>query len=138
MSGLEVDFFYLEKEHWVKHYKIRKFNSFKMCHSRKYPYSPPKSDWKLFAGGEGRWVLYNQNIQRNASSLIRISRGGGGGGGGRGPVLRKKSLPWWRYGYFLEQQNHYYLPQKVTIAPVDKTITDNTTLAIFTKTSLES
>ena len=39
--------------------------------------------------------------------------------------------------FSLKLHNHDYLPQKVTIAPVDKTITDITALAIFTKTSLE-
>ena len=69
----------------------------------------------------------------NPVSLAAISRGVSGGG-----EVCRKVPSMGRYVFSLKLHNHNYLPQKVTIAPVDKTIKDMTTLAIFTKTSLES
>ena len=62
-----------------------------MCSSRKYPYYPHRREMEI-PGGWG--VLKDPKLSRNVWNLIRIS------GGVRDSYM--KSLPWGRYGYFME------------------------------------
>ena len=59
---------------------------------------PPPQKGLEFPGTWGV-LLSPKNLKKCMKLIIGISRGGGGGG------LRKKSLPWERYGYFLELHN---------------------------------
>jgi len=66
-----------------------------LCSSRKYPYSPHRRDWNFLGGGgfcKTKKFIYKEMCE----ALLEFPEGWGGGG------LRKKSLPWGRYEYFLE------------------------------------
>ena len=66
----------------------------KMCSSRKYPYSPHRRDWN-FLGDGGFWKIKKYKEMYEAS--LEFPEGWGG--------VRKKSLLWGRYRYFLELHN---------------------------------
>ena len=65
-----------------------------MCSSRKYLYSPHRRDWN-FLGYGGFWKI--KKYKEMYEALLEFPEGWGG--------VRKKSLPWGRYGYFLELHN---------------------------------
>ena len=67
-----------------------------MCMSRKYPYSPNRRDWNFLGGGG---FCKTQKFKGMCEALLEFLEGLGGAG------LRKKSLLWGRYGYFLELHN---------------------------------
>ena len=66
-----------------------------MFSSKKYPYFPHRRDWNFLGGG--RFCRAKTFEEMYEAQTSEISRGVGG--------LRKKSLPWGRYGYFLELHN---------------------------------
>jgi len=63
-----------------------------MCSTRKYPYSPHRRDWNFLEVG----VSKTKNLKKCIKFNWNFQRVGGS---------RKKSLPWGRYGYFLELHN---------------------------------
>ena len=66
-----------------------------LCSSRKYPYSPQRKDWNFLGGGGGGGSVRLKTLKKCIKLNWNFQRGGGG-------VSWKKSLPWGRYGYFLE------------------------------------
>ena len=64
--------------------------------SRKYPYFPHRRDWNFLGVGDS---VRPKNLKTCMRLIWNFQRGGGVGG------VFKKSLPWGRYGYFLELHN---------------------------------
>jgi len=65
-----------------------------MFSSRKYPYSPHRRDWNFLGGGG---FCKAKKFKEMYETQSEFPEGWGG--------LSKNSLPWGRYGYFLELHN---------------------------------
>ena len=68
-----------------------------MCSSRKYPYSPHRRDWNFLGDGGGGGSGRSKKYKEMYEALPEFPEGWEG--------VRKKSLLWGRYGYFLELHN---------------------------------
>jgi len=64
-----------------------------LCSTRKYLYSPPQKGLEFPGGGLGGGSLRPKNLKKCSKFNWNFQRGEGSW---------KKSLPWGRYGYFME------------------------------------